>query len=213
MFKAWVGNKFGETGNLVGGKRVLVLGESHHADEHPVGSEVPDMTHDTMRLYASGTRARWRRTFDNLAWAVSGKNREQLERDGKRGEPEVWNSLAFYNYIPVVLATHSRSNRPTDAQFSDGKTISAFERVLGETRPDVLLVWGYTLFPWVIRNHHPLYNGHPWSFAGEWIDLPRQPPVRAVRLLHPSAAFSPAAWHGVIQRALDFEAGYQSFPS
>ncbi|CAH2394144.1 hypothetical protein [Mesorhizobium ventifaucium] len=205
MFKAWVGAKFGVADNFVSGRRVLVLGESHHADEHPVGSVVPEMTHDTMRLYASGTRERWRRTFDNLAWAVSGKNRQHLERDGKRSEPEVWDSLAFYNYIPVVLAPRPRSYRPTSALFGGERTISAFEQVLAETKPEIVLIWGYELFPWVIRNHYADYEGHPWSFSGEWIDLPRNPPIRAVRMKHPSTGFSAAAWHGVVRRALDQE--------
>ncbi|MER8650987.1 hypothetical protein [Mesorhizobium sp. M0586] len=202
MFEPWVGERFGVADNIVGGRRVLCVGESHYAGEHPVGSKVPEMTADAMRLYQSRPAGeRWVRTFDNVAWAVSGKSREELECDGKRGEFEVWSSLALYNYIPKVLAKTPRSNRPTPEQFQDGK--ASFEDVLQATNPQVLLIWGYELFPWIIRNHYPEYDGHPWSFAGEWIDLPRNPPMRAVRMQHPSTGYSPKAWHDVIQRAVD----------
>ena len=201
MFKPWIGEKYGARDNFVGGKRVLIVGESHHATEHKKGAKVPEMTNDTMHLYASRPRnAGWLRTLDNVAWAVAGRSREQLERGGKRGEFEVWNSLAFYNYITVVLAEGSRSERPSSQQFADSR--DAFEHVLASTNPDVLLICGFTLFPWVIRNHYPEYAGNPWEFKGEWIDLPRRVPIRAVRLLHPSAAFSAKAWHDVIRRAL-----------
>ncbi|WP_457940823.1 hypothetical protein [Mesorhizobium sp. 10J20-29] len=203
MFTPWVGNKFGSGNDPIGAKRILVVGESHYDDyEERVGQEVPEMTRDAMRLYESRPAGkRWVRTFDNVAWAVSGKNRIELEANGKRGELDVWNSLAFYNYIPVVLAKSARSTRPTSQQFRDGQR--HFETVLSEVRPQILLVCGYELFPWVIRNHYAGYDGDPWSFTGEWIDLPHQPPVRAVRMLHPSAAFSSKTWHGVIKRALE----------
>ena len=201
MFQPWIGDKYAEPGNGFGGKRVLVVGESHHAEEHAPGSVVPDMTREVMRIYASGKRERWMRTLDNVAWAVSGKSRWELEREGNRGEFRVWKSMAFYNYVPVVLAGSARSHRPSNDQFRSGT--EPFERVLLDLKPDVLIVCGYGLFPWVVRNHYPDFTGDPWRFVGEWADFPRGRPIRAVRMIHPSTAFSPKRWHPVIRRALD----------
>jgi hypothetical protein len=200
LFDPWIGRHYGKPENIFGGKRVLVVGESHHSAEHEICAVVPDMTRETMKLYGSGERARWMRTFDNMAWAVSGKSASDLEQDGQRGEFEVWNSMAFYNYIPMVLANYSRSQRPTAEQFKAGK--EPFEKLLADLRPEVLLVWGFQLFPWLVKNHSPGYKGHPWDFTGEFVDLPTTPPTRAVRMLHPSTAFSPPSWHLVIQRAM-----------
>lgn len=200
MFKPWVGDKYGALGNAVSEKKVLVVGESHHAEEHEIGTTVPDMTQDVLLAYASDKRAPWMRTLDNFAWAVSGTGPSGHARDEKRSELSTWNSLAFYNYIPVVLAKGARSNRPTASQYRSAK--EPFEQVIRDLKPDVLLVWGYTLFPWIIHNHFNEYDGDPWWFKGEWIDLPREPSLRAVRLLHPSTAFSWVKWHAVIQRAI-----------
>jgi hypothetical protein len=200
MFDPWVGSLYGKPQNIFGGKRVLVVGESHHSQEHAIGEVVPNMTRETMEIYGSGERARWMRTFDNMAWAVSGKSPVDLELSGQRGEFAIWNSMAFYNYIPVVLANYSRAERPTNEQFEAGKV--PFEKLLLELRPEVLLIWGFQLFPWIINNHFPHYGSHPWDFTGEYVDLPTTPPTRAVRILHPSAAFSSGKWHLVIQRAL-----------
>jgi len=186
---------------MFAGKRILVVGESHYADEHEKGSTDPEMTNNAVGLYANRpSKQRWIRTFDNIAWAVSGKNRAQLEKDGRRGEIDVWNSIAFYNYITVLLANSARADRPTREQFLDSR--HAFEQVLDSIKPDILLVCGYELFPWLIRNHYPSYAGDPWKFKGEWIDLPRSKTLRAVRMRHPSAAFSPSAWHNVVERAM-----------
>lgn len=200
VFKPWLGSLYGKEENIFGGKRVLVVGESHHADEHEVGTILPNMTQKVMDYYASGSRASWMRTLDNHAWAVSGKSRADLEQDGKRGEFNVWTSMAFYNYILVVLAGGPRSQRPTPELFKSGK--APFEQVFMNLKPELLLIWGYGLFPWIVRNHFPEFDGNPWHFKGEFIDLPTLPPVRAVRMLHPSAAFSSKHWHTVLTRAL-----------
>ncbi|AWC25280.1 hypothetical protein CO731_04775 [Aminobacter sp. MSH1] len=200
MFQPWIGDSYDAPDNMFDGKRVLVIGESHYASEHEIGSIVPDMTNDVMRMYASGKRERWMRTLDNVAWTVSGKGRGELEREGKRGEFSVWNSMAFYNYIPVVLADDARSDRPTAELFRSG--MEPFEKVILKHQPDILVICGYGLFPWIISNHYSECAGDPWSFRGEWIDIPRQQPIRAVRMIHPSTAFSPKKWNPVIRRAL-----------
>eukprot|EP01035_Chromulina_nebulosa_P041834 gene41834-56648_t len=136
MFDPWVGDSYGQT-KLLRGKRILVVGESHHASDHPVGEMVPQMTKAVVAKYrATQERGAWMRTFDNIAWALSGRSRIELARDDYRGEFEVWRSIAFYNYIPVILAEGPRGKRPTSELFASGR--EPFEKVLTELQPDVI---------------------------------------------------------------------------
>lgn len=200
MFKPWTGDRYGKNLDLLHGKRVLVVGESHHDEHHEPGAVVPDMTIETMNAYRVAGYERWMRTLDNQAWAIAGKLDVGSTEASQRKGFEIWRSLAFYNYIPVVLARWSREGAPTAEQFRSGK--EPFENVLDLLKPDLLLVWGYRLFPWVVHNHYPDYVGRAWEFSGEWIDVPREKAVRVVRLRHPSTGFSWRKWHDVILRAL-----------
>ncbi|RWN25279.1 hypothetical protein [Mesorhizobium sp.] len=210
MFEPWIGDYYRESGNVVGGKRVLIVGESHYSAVHEVGTTVPDMTVFTMNNYrsirsddrqrSSGKRETWTRTLDNVAWAVSGKGPQELEYQGRRGEFDIWNQLGFYNYIPVVLANAPQTRRPDRQLFLSGQ--EPFERVINRHKPQVLIVCGFQLFPWVIRNHHPEYNEDPWAFGGDWIDIPREEPIRVVRMKHPAISFSHKKWHQLIRRAI-----------
>lgn len=196
MFLPWVGKAYE---NGIDGKRVLVVGESHYSDIHETRKPVPDMTVSVMTEYMAGIRKNHTRTLDNLAWAVSGKGPYELRNEGKRGEFEIWQQLGFYNYIPVVLTDGPQRDRPDKDLFISGK--EPFENVLQNNKPDILIVCGLELFPWLIMNHYPEFKD-PWSFRGDWIDFPRNNPIRAVRIKHPSKFFSHSKWHLVIDRAI-----------
>ncbi|MDM9626558.1 hypothetical protein QTL95_11670 [Rhizobium sp. S152] len=140
------------------------------------------------------------RTLDNFAWALSGKGPSGLPSNEFRGEFGVWQSVAFYNYIPVILADSARSDRPTAEHFA--MAVEPFERVLNDLKPQVLVVWGYSLFPYVIRNHWPSALPKPWDFNGNFVDVGMSDPIRAIRMLHPSAAFSHNRWHTILSEAV-----------
>ncbi|KFC65280.1 hypothetical protein FG93_04821 [Bosea sp. LC85] len=125
MFTQWVGPQFGAVERALASKRLLVVGESHHAEEHPVGSVVPNMTLDVFKQYRTGPWAPWMRTFDNIAAAVNGRSKTELGREGFNG---IWDEIAFYNYIPVVAASAARQ-RPSPDHFAAGAT--AVEARLG----------------------------------------------------------------------------------
>lgn len=201
MFHPWVGELYGQT-ELLGGRRILVVGESHHASDLPVGEIAPEMTRAVMTEYgASQERGKWKRTLDNVAWALSGKNRAELAREDYRGEFDVWRSLAFYNYIPVILAEGPRGTRPTSELFASGR--EPFEMVLTELQPDVILVCGYALFPNIMRNHWPHMFNNPWQFKGDIVDVDRPKPMRLIRMIHPSTGFSPLYWNKIINAAVN----------
>lgn len=204
MFEPWVGEQYGRS-DLLGGKRILVVGESHHSREHPADSIVPDMTHGVMKHYASTqARGEWMRTLDNIAWALSGKGRADLAQSTHRGEFDIWQSVAFYNYIPVVLTDSARNGRPTNEHYKIA--VAPFEKVLADLKPDVLLICGYGLFPYLVKNHWPTALEKPWDFRGDYIDVGINSGIRAIRLIHPSTGFSHSHWHTVITEAIATQA-------
>ena len=184
MAYPWVGNAFGAAGNDLGGVRLLVLGESHYSDKHPIGEVYPPMTHDVMRHYLAGNHLRF---FANVAAAVSGRSQAEV---GRSNHHQLWQSMAFYNYIPVTVAS---SARKFDERFWELGT-QEFEKVLDDHRPDAVIVCGYRLFPRVLRRHVPGFTGDPWKFDQDIVQLGGSSRPLALRMMHPSAAFSAKAW-------------------
>lgn len=200
---AWVGDRYGDPSNYLNGTRLLVLGESFHHTDYEPGTALPDYNNELMREYLARVPApgakqplRWLRTFDNTAWALSGKGPEELRKASS--EAEVWKAVAFSNYVSTVAGAASRE-RPTPEQFI--ASAEEFEETLEQVKPEVVLCWGYNLTGWVLRNHYPELS-KPWDLQGEWVDLPRSPAVRLIRMIHPSTGFTPGKWHDVISRAL-----------
>ena len=132
-FRPWVGAKYE---NGIKGKRLLVLGESHYSD-----ADDPDLTRTVMKrlfeykLGACGHES-WMKTFTTFERAVAGR--------ALSGEESIafWNSAIFYNFIQEPLP--HRGCRPTARQFVESS--NAFDEVLNEYEPDLVIAWGVTLF-------------------------------------------------------------------
>lgn len=192
MFTPWVGQEFGNPENNLGLKRILVLGESHHSDQHELGALVPNMTTDVFQWYLQGPWAPWMRTFDNAAAAVAGQSKRVL---GRSGVNAVWNQMAFYNYVPVVAAPGSR-HRPPAEYFDRG--VEPFRSVLETLRPGAIIVCGYELWARIIPHHTEAYVDNPWRPSSPFAQIGSLK-IPALRMVHPSTAFSPAQWTPRIQ--------------
>lgn len=196
MFHPWIGTQFGSADSHISSKRLLVLGESHHAEEHPIGAIVPNMTRDVFDMYRSGPWYRWMRTFDNIAAAVTGRRKADL---GAAGVRAFWDEVAFYNYVPVVAASAARQ-RPSPAHFGRGE--EPFRRLLAELHPGAVIVCGYDLWARMIRTHAPGYADNPWRPASCFARL-GEADIPALRMVHPSTAFSPPRWTPLIRDLLE----------
>ena len=143
MFEPWVGEQYGKPGNVLGGGRLLVLGESHYThDAAQVGTSEPDGTKDAVGDYALPHN---QKTFRNITAVLAGKAPRELSL------PEVeaiWNAIAFYNYVPTYVASPSLGGRPSPAQWRAGA--APFRRVLAEHTPDGVLVCGLTTWDWLV---------------------------------------------------------------
>jgi hypothetical protein len=177
MFKPWVGTSFGDTSNLLRGRRLLVLGESHHAEEYPVGSIVPEMTCDVVSTYLdqSAPRHPWMRTFSVVTGFVARQSSSELSPDERK---RIWDSIAFYNFVPVTAAAYARQ-RPSAAHFDLGT--KPLHEVLSGLKIEAVAVMGKDLSGWVARGEG---LEKPWDQSEYLING-----VPAVRFPHPSTAF------------------------
>ncbi len=189
-FLPWVGDNY-TTG--LHGKRVMVLGESHYCASPE--EAVPQITHEIIAdLYdAESEHEGYKNTYTKFANALSGK---RLSFDGKR---TLWHSILFYNYVQFPIS--GARVAPTTEEFAASE--AAFFEVLEAYRPDCVIAWGKRLYRNMPQRGYQLpdvemSNGdciETWGYetAGGHV-------VQVLSITHPSAAFSPDYWHGVMQR-------------
>lgn len=135
MARAWRGAEWGDPDNLLGGFRLLILGESHYHETAPVGADLPGMTNDVVNGYLGGDNSH--AFFSKIQRLITG-------RDLLHERRSFWDSVVFYNYIPVVAA-NAPSQRPPDA-FWGGDAPGLFARLVKEIEAEAILVCGTTLW-------------------------------------------------------------------
>lgn len=189
-FRPWKGAEY-EKG--IGGKRLLVLGESHYSDK-----DDPEQTQIVMKelfdyKLGTGECKSWMKTFTVFERSVAGRNLS--------GEESVafWNSVLFYNFVQEIMPYNGC--RPTRQQFAD--SAEAFEEVLNEYEPDLIIAWGKALFA-----HTPTLNGHDTPsiiyendeiYTYEYT-LRSGKTCRMMRMKHPAYGCAKSKWHEVIKR-------------
>lgn len=202
MFREWRGPRWGEWDNALGGARILVLGESHYSDIHEVGSVVPDMTEWMASRYLSGEiDAAAKRFCTRIANTLA-----PAARPGSSAN-DIWESIVFYNFIPVVLAEGAHAERPTDELWRQGR--QPFMQVLRRVEAEAVLVLGNTLWHHMEWSHDqpaPSYGLEGETRSARRYTL-HEPPMTGTRravaahVPHPtgSRGFSPARWAGVVE--------------
>jgi len=110
-----------------------------------------------------------------------------MSRDDIRN---LWQSIVFYNYVPVLVATTSHV-APTPGMFALGR--EPFLRVLENVRPKAIVVCGYRLWS-------PMYTGRPADLQDDAAGQPfrRIRSAIAARMKHPSAAISALEQHPAV---------------
>lgn len=204
FFKPWVGKDY-ESGGMFD-KKVLVVGESHYCGEGCEDCGIPEkaeecagFTTKTVNDYLASDRekGRWASTFRKFERSMIGEDTDTEKSN------EIWNSIAFYNYLQKALDGPREGgewNLYKEAEQS-------FWEVMEELQPYVMIAWGVTRMYWnmpageawersddlIIDNYH-VRNG--------WYTLKSGKRVKAIWVYHPSSGYSWDWWNKVIKTVL-----------
>ncbi|MCK8779115.1 hypothetical protein M0654_03860 [Rhizobium sp. NTR19] len=185
MAEPWRGDLWGDSENIIGGARLMILGESHHSAEHAVGSYVPNMTQDVVQAYLEGKLGKTGKFFANVERLVTGSRDKPLTREQSDA---FWRSVVFYNYIPVVAASKPNS-RPLPEMW-EGDTPRIFFDAVKRSEAEIILVCGRDL--WRRKKHHvtipAAYNIAGRSFEAHEINWSDNYGAVAAHILHPSGS-------------------------
>lgn len=201
FFKPWVGGNYQNGGIFK--KRILILGEAHicggcgDCGKFENADECGDFTtNNCMDVLLSGEKASWTATFRKFEKSLVGHD---TSLDESR---EIWNSVAFYNYVQKSLDGSRKS--PEWVDFCNSK--DAFFEVLENLRPDLIIVWGVTRM-WNNMPSAGWDEGEAMVIDGYevkngWYTLGNRHRVRAIWVYHPSAGYSWDWWNKVIKEVL-----------
>lgn len=207
-FLPYIGANFYEGG--VFSKRILVLGDSHYCgecDNCGIMSKIDSMDsacHNFTRnvvskflKYRQGKELRetWMNTFLKFERALVGHETNASE------SMEIWDSIAFYNYIQTAYMPHSRQAY-TNIEYELSSPY--FWQVLNELKPDVTIIWGYRMWDrlpgenWI--DGQTIYASGIEEKYGYYV-LINGKKVLALRSIHPSIGFAWNAYGELFKKA------------
>lgn len=190
------GISFDDKGNLVlgtdeqPGLKTLVLGESHYCDEdYDREDDLWPFTRGVVRDYLDDNQERggWKNTFLKFERALTGTD--------STTDKQLWQSLAFYNYLQVPMSKTRMMGTPAHYEAAE----KPFLKILELLKPQCLLVWGYRLYDWL-----PNGDGQEGKFSIEeediytWDYTIGKEEVQVLPIYHPSTGFSWEYWHSII---------------
>lgn len=202
FFKPWVGKNY-KTGGIFG-KKILVLGESHYCggcDQCGLkySPKCDDLnTEGVVKFYLEGNTNKRTATFRKF-------ERSLVNEETSLGRSnEIWNSLAFFNFLQVAMTDARIAGTPED--YDEGRI--AFLEVLEELQPDLIIVWGTTRLwnnlpgkenGWVDGEEFVVDN---WSVPNGYYLLKSGKKTRVIAVYHPSTGYSWDWWYKVIAHEL-----------
>lgn len=200
FFKPWIGKNYHNGGIFK--KKILVIGESHYCDGcdkcsgDPQTGECSDFTNNVVQKIVNGDTTRWSGTFRKFERSLVGHDTTPEQ------SVEIWQSLAFYNYLQVAM------NGPREGGdwYDYRQAEASFYDVLNDLRPDLMIVWGVSRMwdnmpsqGWEAGEEIVVDN---YSMKNGWYALPDGSRVRAIWVYHPSVAYSWEWWNKVINNVL-----------
>lgn len=147
MFDPWEGPAYRQTDNIFGGRRLLVLGESHYTSKpEEVGTSWPDYTQWCVRKFPINGESN--PFYDNVARIFSDGYRQNGVAEHRR---LIWNSVAYFNFVPVCadgrsIADGGTGRRPTAKMFEEGA--NSFLPIIRKLDPEAVIVCGLQTWDW-----------------------------------------------------------------
>jgi len=200
-FKPWKGKNY-ETGGIFG-KKILALGESFYCSE---GDAVYTLTDTIVTDYLAirkgehrNNNGGWTNTYLKFERSLVGKVTSPEE------SREIWDSIAFYNYLQVPMSGARESGYAIDYRNAE----DAFFEVLDDLRPELIIVWGVgRLFENLPEDNwkwgEPL-DVDGWPIKNGYYQLKNEKETRCIAVYHPSTGYQWDWWHKVINKELNKE--------
>ena len=138
MARPWCGEDYSRTSNPIGGLRLMILGESHYHDDAPIGSFVEDIHEYVIDEVLRGKRYPFMNKLSRLF--ITGGRRPCTQNESFA----FWNSVVFYNYIPMIVGNKPR-DRPRDDMWL-GETPKRFMDIVRTREIEAILVCGKELW-------------------------------------------------------------------
>lgn len=206
FFHPWVGKNYPNGG--IFGKKILVLGESHYCGNEecqgkcgfrafPEGG-CEDFTDKVIKYYLSGRTDKWTPTFRKFERSLVNKETTIEESN------EIWQSLAFYNYLQIAMTDTRQGGEYEDYQEAG----QAFFEVCEKLLPDLIIVWGTGR----LYNNMDMVNTSwesgkelivdEYSVPNGYYILPNGKKIRVVAVWHPSTSrgYSWDWWYKVLSK-------------
>jgi hypothetical protein len=196
FFRPWVGNNYGKLDSTFT-KKILVLGDSHYIDEADDVvvngmSESCDFTTGVMLDYLDpNIKGRWKSTFTKFMNSfVSNSKHSDLDRS------ELWNSVAFYNYLQIPAGSLSRQTQYYD--YSRDSDRSAVLEIINELDPDIIVSWGNKVWDAIPENLGYGNGNVSGSYSNCCFIYPfKQRELKLIGITHPSSSYNSSYWADV----------------
>nr|WP_298099397.1 hypothetical protein [uncultured Shinella sp.] len=172
MADYWRGDFYGQSDNLLGGARLMILGEAHYHHSAPIGTDIPEMTKDVVTAYIEGRLGANAQFFRRVERLVTKRLHDGLAREQSAA---FWHSVIFSNYIPVV-AGNEPGDRPSEALWN-GAASREFVANVQKTEAEIVLicgteVWRRKPIHGTISNAYQVgprsYEAHEINWTPEW---------------------------------------------
>jgi hypothetical protein len=196
-FKPWKGDNY-EKG--IFGKKILAIGESFYCSEEDAVATLTDkIVNDYLAIRNGAFRENnggWTNTY--LKFERSLINKETTPEESQ----EIWNSIAFYNYLQVPMTGARESGSSIDYKNAE----NAFFEVINELQPDLIIVWGvgklFNNLPEDNWKWGETLNVDGWPIKNGYYQLKNGNEVRCIAVYHPSTGYQWDWWYKVISTEL-----------
>ena len=190
FYKPWVGAKYKSSK-----PRIMLLGESVYGDvPKEEGSE----------FVINMINAVYTQTWCNPYFTKVTNLLNQLNISWAANEFDCWGNLLFYEYVQEPL--DSARVRPTTEQWE--KSEIAFEEILNEYKPQLILVLGKELYKRLPELNGDIQDNFKYKYNGKefssecWKYNVNNKDIYVLEVQHPSSGFSYEPWVKMINKML-----------
>lgn len=207
FFRPFVGASYQNGG--IFGKRIMVLGESHHCGDkcHDCGVAAlhPDCTRFTPMVVnkyleyigGKGAHEKWMNTYLRFERSLAGHETNLAESQ------QIWQGLLFFNYLQVAMDEPRQAG--TEEQYQTAQ--EAIYETIDAYKPQYIIAWGMRLWE-NLPGDNRWQQGAPIAAGGRAVETGSYALGSGGRALimatyHPSSSrYAWEEWHEVINQFL-----------